>query len=152
MKNVTKDDVFNFFKTGEKFIGKFAIDVYGKVLNEVGEQAFSSAIEIGIENTFATLYDAKVEDRDILRVVCDHWGIAMEDAEERLVWTKQQAAIFSLKQYLKLQGYTENEIKSFMIEHEASIKIRHDKDLWKLKNNPEKLFKVIISSNERDKR
>lgn len=66
------------------------------------------------------------------------WGISHQDAEDRLVWEKQQATIRSLEQHLKLQGYSSLDIKDFMSKSNASIRIRREKDLWKLKDAPEK--------------
>lgn len=44
---------------------------------------------------------------------------------------------------MKLQGYSKAEINCFMLENKAIAKIRHEKDLWKLKNKPEKLLEAI---------
>ena len=144
---ITKTDVMETLKDGGKLIGALAVRIYGESLDQVGKQAFSEAIELGIENTIASLYDAKVSDKEIIRVVCEHWGISHQDAEDRLLWEKQQAAIRSLRQYLKLQGYSSFDIKDFMSESKASLRIRHEKDLWKLKDAPEKLFKTLQSNN-----
>lgn len=140
---ITKDDVVSFLKEKGAWIGSLALRVYGESLNQVGEQAFSEAIELGIQNTIAALYDAKVSDKDILRVVSEHWGISIEDTEKRLIWEKQQAPIRAIRQYLKLQGYSNSEIASFVQKEIDLLKIRHNKDLWKLKDNPEKLIKAI---------
>lgn len=34
-----------------------------------------------------------------------------------------------------------------MIENNTLMRIRHEKDLWKLKDAPEKLFKILQSNN-----
>ncbi len=142
---ISKEDVVNFFKEGSKFIGTLALSIYGESLNQAGEQAFSEAIEFGIENTISALYAAKVNDKEICRVVSEHWGISYQEAEDRLIWEKQQATIQSLRQYLKLQGYAGNDIDSFMCKNKP--RIRHEKELWKLKDVPEKLFKALQSKN-----
>lgn len=144
-KTLTKVDVIDFLKEGGKLLGNLALNFYGETLNQAGEKAFSEALEIGIENTIAALYDAKVDDKEILRVVSEHWGLTVKDVEERLVWEKQQATIRSLQQYLRLQGYSSTDIKNFMQETKAAIYIKRDKDLWKLKNSPDKLIKAIQS-------
>ena len=140
---ITKDDIFIFLKNSGKAIGSLTLNAYGESLNQIGEKAFLNAIEIGIENTIATLYDANVNDKEILRVVVEHWGIPIQEVEDRLVWEKQQATIRSLKQYLRLQGKTITEINTFIIEEKVSIKVRYHTELWKLKNNPEKLMKEL---------
>ena len=88
---LTKADVVNYLKEGIKSVGALALNIYGESLNQAGEQAFSEAIEFGIDNTISALYDAKVNDKEICRVVSEHWGISYQEAEERLVWEKQQA-------------------------------------------------------------
>jgi tRNA A37 threonylcarbamoyladenosine modification protein TsaB len=146
-KRIKKADVIDAMKEGIQLIGVLALKAYGESLNQAGEQAFVEAIELGIENTIASLYDANVSDKEIIRVVIEHWGVSYQDAEDRLVYEKQQATIRSLKQHLKLQGYSSIDIEAFMRESKASIRIRHEKDLWKLKDVPEKLFKALQSNN-----
>lgn len=142
---LTKADVVNYLEKGIKSVGAWALNIYGESLNQAGDQAFSEAIEFGIENTISALYDAKVNDKEICRVVSEHWGISYQEAEDRLVWEKQQATIRALKQYLKLQGYSGIDIDSFM--RKSNVRIRHEKELWKLKDAPEKLFKALQSNN-----
>ena len=144
---INKTDIIKTLKDGGKLLGELALGIYGESLNQIGEQAFSEAIELGIENTIASLYDAKVTDKEIIRIVCEHWGISCQEAEDRLVWEKQQSVIRSLRQYLKLQGYSSLDTKNFMNENNALIRIRHEKDLWKFKDDPEKLFKILQNNN-----
>lgn len=144
---INKNDIIETLKDGGKLLGALALRIYGDSLNQAGEQAFSEAIELGIENTVASLYGAKVSDKETIRVVCGHWGISYQEAEERLVGEKQQATIRSLRQYLKLQGYSSLDIKKYMTESKASMRIRHEKDLWNLKDAPEKLFKALQNNN-----
>lgn len=63
-------------------------EVYIVSLNQVGVITFSDAIEIGIKNTITSLYEANVDDMEILRIVSEQWEIRMEDVEDRLVWEK----------------------------------------------------------------
>ena len=91
------------------------------------------------------MYDANVSDEEILRVACEHWGITKPEAEDRLIYEKQQAPVRKLRQYLKLQGYKKREIDAFIQEHKVFIKVCHNKELWKLKDAPDKLFKIVQS-------
>lgn len=141
---INKNDIIETLKDGGKLLGALALRIYGDSLNRAGEQAFSEAIELGIENTVAALYGAKVSDKETIRVVCEHWGISYQDAEDRLVWEKQQATIRSLRQYLKLQGYSSLDIKNYMTESKASMRIRHrKKNLWNLKDASRKTVQGI---------
>lgn len=138
-----KEYVIDYLKEGAKIIGELAMRIYGEGLNQTGEKAFSDAIEIGIENTVAALYDANVDDKIILQVVNKYWGIGLNEATDMLIIEKKEATIRSLKEYLKLQGYSKSDIDDFIRVHKATSKIRHEKDLWKLKDDPEKLIKSI---------
>lgn len=138
-----REDIKEYFIEGGKLVTDFALKFYGESLNQAGDVAFSDAIEIGIENTVAALYDADVEDDVIIRMLNKHWGISNDEAEKRLIFEKSQAAIRELRRYLKLQGYSISEIDQFMLLNKASIKIRHNAELRTLKRNPEKLMKVV---------
>ena len=143
MFNITKEDIVKYVEAGCKFVGDTAIASIGASLDRVSEEAFAKAVEIGIRNTIAALYDANVDDEDILRVVYEHWGIGKDEAMDRLVFEKYQATMRSLRQYLKLQGFTEERIQSFFIESRAPSRIRHNSDLWKLRKHPQKLFEAV---------
>jgi len=143
MAKITSEDVKEDFIKGGKLVVDFAKKFYRESLNQAGNIAFSEGIEIGIENTIAALYDADVDDEVIVRLLNKHWGISNDEAEERLIFEKSQAAIRELRRYLKLQGYSTAEANQFMRTNMASIKIKRDADLRKLRRNPEKLMKAV---------
>lgn len=68
-----ENKIIDFFKSGGRVLGELAIEIYGRTIDQKGEQAFSEAIEIGIKNTVTALYSAKVEDKEILRVLSETW-------------------------------------------------------------------------------
>ncbi len=138
-KVISRDAAIRF----RDWIDNLILTGFGESINRVREEAFYKAIEIGLENTFATLYDANVNDEEIINVVCKYWEISRQDAEDRLIDEKQQAVVRNLRQYMKRQNYSEHEIIEFFQVHKVLIKIRRNKELWKLKNNPDKLFKDI---------
>lgn len=140
------DDVKEYLAAGGKIVAGLTLKLYGDSINQAGEAAFSDAIEIGITNTMAALYDADVDDDEIIRVLNKYWGINRDEAEERLIYEKRQAAIRELERYLKMQGFSAIEIKQFMKTNNASIKIRHSNELWKLRRKPEKLMKEVQDS------
>ena len=146
-KRLTKEDVFDFIKAGGNLADELILKIYDESISQVGESAFSEAIEIGIENTIAALYDAEVEDKEILRIVNEHWGLPREEIVERLIWEKRQAAIRVLEQYLKLQGLSNEEIRKFMMDNRAAVKINHSNELWKLRKVPQQLEKAVRENN-----
>jgi intein/homing endonuclease len=146
MSAISSDDVKEYLAAGGKFVAGLALKVYGDSINQAGEAAFSNAIEIGITNTIAALYDADVDDDEIIIVLNKYWGINRDEAEKRLVFEKGQAAISELERYLKMQGFSAIKINQFMKSNNASIKIRHSNELWKLRRKPEKLMKEVQDS------
>ncbi|MEH7249770.1 hypothetical protein V7114_23670 [Neobacillus niacini] len=146
MLKISSDDVKEYLAAGGKFVADLALEIYGDSINQAGEAAFSNAIEIGITNTIAALYDTDVDDEEIIRVLNKYWGINQDEAEKRLVYEKRLAAIRELERYLMMQGFSAREIEQFMKSNDASIKIRHSNELWKLRRKPEKLMKEVQDS------
>jgi hypothetical protein len=143
MSKIQIDDVKKYLATSGKIVADLVLKSYDDSKNQDKEEIFSDAIEIGIINTISALYDADVNDDEIIRILNKYWGINKDEAEERLIFEKFQAAIRELEGYLKMQGYSAAEIRQFMKSNQASIKIRHNNELWKLRRKPEKLMKEV---------
>jgi len=69
MSKISSDDVKEYLAAGGKIVAGLALKLYGDSINQAGEAAFSDVIEIGITNTMAALYDADVDDDEIIRVL-----------------------------------------------------------------------------------
>ncbi len=146
MSKINSEDVKEWLAAGGKIVAGLTLKFYGDSINQAGETAFSDAIEIGISNTIAALYDADVDGEEIVRVLNKYWGINRDEAEERLVHEKKQAAIRELERFLKMRGFSAIEIKQFMKSNNALIKIKHNNELWELRRKPEKLMKAVQDS------
>ena len=143
MVKLKSEDIKEYLKNGKNTIENLAIKIFGESLNKVGEEAFSEAIEIGIENTISSLYDANVSDDEIIRVLNKFWGINKNEAKNRIIYEKSQTAIRELEHYLRMQGWCVMKIKEFMKSNMVGIKIRHNNELWKLRYEPEKLMQEV---------
>lgn len=143
MAKLKNEYIKEYLKQGKEILGDLFRNIYGESLNRVGEEAFSEAIEKGIENTIASLYDSDVSDYEIIRVLNKFWGINKNEAESRIIYEKDQATIREIKHYLKMQGCSDIRIKEFMKLNRVSIKIRHNNELWKLRRRPEKLMQEV---------
>lgn len=143
MVKLKSEDIKEYLKKGECIIKDLLINIYGECLNETGERAFSEAIEIGIQNTIASLYDANVNDDEIIRILNKIWGINKSEAEDLIVYEKIQATIRELEHYLKMKGWSYVKIEEFMKSNMVRIKVRHNNELWKLRYKPEKLMKEV---------
>ena len=139
MAKLTAEVVADYIKQGGTSLLDVARDVYADGAN----RAFEDAIEIGIGNTVSALYEANVSDDKIAHLLNKYWGIPMNEAEDRLLYEKSDSVIRALRHYLKMQGYSQSDIQHFMITSRSIIKIRHDRELWEMKDNPEKLFKAV---------
>ena len=139
MEKLTGEVVAYYIKQG----GTALLDVARDVYADGGNRAFEDAIDIGIGNTVSALYEANVSDDKIIHLLNKYWGIKMNEAEDRLLFEKYESVIRALRHYLKMQGYSQSDIQHFMITNRAIIKIKHDRELWKMKDNPEKLFKIV---------
>lgn len=139
MVKLKSEDIKEYLIQGKNLIRK----IYGERMNEVGEEAFSQAIEIGIENTIASLYDSNINDDEIISALNKFWGINKNEAESRIIYEKSKATIRELECYLKMQGWNVSKINQFMKSNMVSVKIRHNNELWKLRHKPEKLMKEV---------
>lgn len=142
-KNISRDNVIEVCKKCINRVNDVVINAFRENINQEKESSYSQGIERGIENTFAALYDANVNDEEIIRVVCEFWNIPRQEAEDRLLDEKEQAVARNLERYMKRQGYKKREINDFFQMNQVLIRIKRNKDLWKLKDNPERLFKII---------
>jgi len=146
MPNNSGDGVKDYLVTGvKKFVG-YLSDTYEDNINRADEEGYSDGIQVGIRRTVAALYDTDVNDNEIIRVLLKFWGIDKADAERRLLREKWWAAVRELEQYLKIQGYSDTEIEQFMKSNNTVVKIHDNRDLWKLRRNPEKLLKAVQDS------
>lgn len=139
MEKLTGEVVAYYIKQG----GTALLDVVRDVYADGANRAFEDAIEIGIGNTVSALYETNVSDDKIIHLLNKYWGIPMSEAEDRLLFEKSGSVIRALRHYLKMQGYFQSDIQHFMITNRAIIKIKHDRELWKMKDNPEKPFKIV---------
>jgi hypothetical protein len=137
-----------FLKEVGNSLGYATLEVIREIIRNECEKSFAEAKEIGIKNTIAALYNANVKDSEIVRVTCEQWELVREEVEDRLIYEKIQAPKRNLEKYLKLQGYTSSEIDKLWNDYNIGIKIRHNKELWKLKDTPEKLLNEVKKRNK----
>lgn len=139
MLKISSNDVEKYLVAGKELIS----NAYEDVKDEKEYGIYLKGIEIGISKTIAALYDADVDDNEIIQLLNKHWNINMEEAENRLRYEKEQAAIRELKLFMKRQGYSKTDINEFMKSNKVSPKIRHSNELWKLRRKPENLMKKV---------
>lgn len=119
---------------------------FANAITKRREQAINDAVEDayaeGKKNTVAALYDIiPNDDKRIIQALKDYWEMSEEDAEWYLINEKRDATIRALQKYLKLQGYPKKYIDDFI--DDKRILIRKNVELWKLKDNPHKLYNIL---------
>lgn len=124
-----------------------ALNIWGETIKQEGEAAFAEALEIGIANTIAAMYDANNQDESIINALNKYWGITYEEAEQRLLFEKSQSTIRELERYMKLQGFTEKDIRLFFKENKVASQVRHNRELWELRRKPDKLMQRVKEKN-----
>jgi len=86
---LTTADISNYLKLGDSVIDILSKKKFDKEFNENEKKIFREVIEIGIQNTIATLCDAEVEEKNIICVVNEHWGIGFNDIKDRIAFYKK---------------------------------------------------------------
>ena len=147
MSDINIEKIKEYVKKGGNYVLSTAQEILWQDITERENEAFAQGIEFGIQNTIAALYDAGVEDDNIIQMLGKYWGISMEEALKRLVLEKYNAVSRALTQFLKLEGYSETEIRSFMIQNNVRAKIKRDKELIKFRRKPEELMHKVIEQN-----
>ena len=119
------------------------LDEYRNELRPSERILFDDFVKIGIKKTIYALLDAKVEDRDIIRVVVAHWNISHKESTDSLINAKINAALDLLWEHLRFQGHTETEADDFLIDNSIEERLVNDHALLTHWNNPEKILKVV---------
>lgn len=148
MSLIDREVVKENFVKGGKVALDLAIDFYGESINEAEKIAFANAIDIGIKKTITVLYEANVQDNDIINLMNKHWGICRDEAIDRLMYEKNQAPLRELKLFLKMQGLSPKEIQNFMISNKVSMKLKKNPELRELRRKPDKLMKAVKEAND----
>ena len=119
-------------------------DITESITNNIEKKGYGDGIEIGKSNTIKALLYANIDDRDtFIAAVRKVWNIDEIEIEDRIMFEIKNILIEQIKEYLRFNGNTESYIKDFFRENKVIIKLKKNCDLWKLKDEPEKLIKEI---------
>ena len=144
MEKLSYEQIKKYFYKAGVILKDTLVEKLYDVVENMKKDAYDEAIELGLNRTISALDNANVSDQEIIRIVKDKWSMDENDIIGRLLFVRRTDAIECLRRYLRLQGYSESEVKEFMSKNMAAVKIRHEKDLWKLRKNPEKLMKAVM--------
>ena len=148
---MTKDNNGNInesFKRAGNFLISSVQAAGRDFLTDRETRAYEEGLEIGIQNTVAALFDADVDDNKIIQLLIKFWGINMDEASQLLIIEKRIAPIRELEKYLRLQGYSEQDVKLFIDHNQVWRKVRQNIDLQKLRRNPKKFMEAVKSDSK----
>ncbi|CZQ82432.1 helix-turn-helix domain-containing protein [Trichococcus collinsii] len=119
-------------------------DYIHEILNNVVEREK----QFGIQHAVEALLDSNVDDDNIIRYLEKYWGMHDGEAIEAVRIIKTQVHPKNeLKYYLKKQGYSDEEIRDFVITYRVGPELRTDHELWKL--SPVKLVEKLKDIKEK---
>ncbi len=123
-------------------LGEAAKDAIQNYLDEIVDNAADRERNFGIQNAVEALLEAKTDDDDIIRYLEKYWDINDTEAMDAVRIIKTQVHPKNeLKYYLKKQGYSEREIRDFVVSNHVGPELRRDHELWKL--TPAKLVERL---------
>ncbi|WP_442761486.1 hypothetical protein [Pseudolactococcus chungangensis] len=87
--DLSSEDVKKIISEGSKTVGELLLKSYKNTINQEGVRAFNEAIQIGIQNTVSSLYDADVDDMNIICILNKYWGINRDEAIKLIAFEKK---------------------------------------------------------------
>lgn len=125
--------------------GAFALDAVRESARRHDEDVANESQDNGIQITTAALYEAKVKDDSIIRMLQKFWGITDSEARERLRIEKTiEYPCRSVAEYLMSEeAMTKDEADDFIINRGVIDYLREERSAWKL--SPKELVSKVES-------
>lgn len=125
--------------------GSFVVDAVRESSRHHDEDVVFESEDNGIQITTAALYEAKVKDDNIIRILQKFWGITDSNARERLRIEKTiNYPCRSVAEYLMSEdAMTQDEADDFIINRGVLAYLREDRSAWKL--SPKELVSKVES-------
>lgn len=125
--------------------GAFALDAIRESVRRHDEDVAIESQNEGIQITTAALYEAKVKDDSIIRMLQKFWGITDSEARERLRIEKTiEYPCRSVAEYLMSEeAMTKDEARDFIINRGVIDHLREERRAWKL--SPKELVNKVES-------
>lgn len=123
--------------------GVFALESLREGAQRQADEQVDEERDFGIMKTTSALYDAKVKDDMIIRLLQKHWGLTITEARERLRIEKMiQHPCTELADYLMdTEAMTLDEANDFIFDNDIPEYLKRNKGAWKL--SPQELLKEI---------
>ena len=123
--------------------GSFLLDATREAVWRHEDESIQAERLAGMSTTVAALYDAKVKDEEIIRLIQKYYGVTEREAQEQLRIEKTiEHPCRELQSYLmREEALSADEAREFIINHDAVDLLRETRGLWKL--SPKELLNKI---------
>lgn len=123
--------------------GYFLLDTTREAVLRHDDETVQQEREAGISILTAALYEAKIKDPEIIRLLQKYYGLRENEAQERLRIEKTiNHPCCELESYLMSEeAFTQQEAQDYIIDHGTVDLLREERGLWKL--SPKELLKRI---------
>lgn len=123
--------------------GYFLLDATREAVVRHEDETVQQEREAGISILTAALYEARVKDPEIIRLLQKYYGLRESEAQEQLRIEKTiNHPCRELESYLMSEeAFSQQEAQDFIIDHGTVDLLRQERGLWKL--SPKELLKRI---------
>ena len=123
--------------------GSFLLDVIRETVWHREDESIKEERAAGMATTIAVLYEAKVKDEEIIRLVQKYYGVTESDAQEQLRIEKTiEHPCQELQCYLmREEAFSPAEARNFILDHGIVDMLQETRGLWRFP--PKELLKKI---------
>ena len=123
--------------------GYFLLDTTREAVLRHEDETVQQEREAGISILTAALYEAKIKDPEIIRLLQNYYGLRENEAQEQLRIEKTiNHPCSELESYLMSEeALSQQEAQDYIIDHGTVDLLRQESGLWKL--SPKELLRKI---------
>lgn len=123
--------------------GYFLLDTTREAVLRHDDETAQQEREVGISILTAALYESKIKDSEIVRLLQKYYGLRENEAQEQLrIERTINYPCRELESYLmSTEAFSQQEAQDYIIDHGTVDMLRQERGLWKL--SPKELLKRI---------
>jgi hypothetical protein len=123
--------------------GYFLLDTTREAVLRHDDETAQQEREAGVAILTAALYEAKIKDAEIVRLLQKYYGLRENEAQEQIrIERTINFPCRELESYLmSTEGFLQREAQDYIIDHGTVDMLRQERGLWKLA--PKELLKRI---------
>ncbi|MBS6064147.1 hypothetical protein [Criibacterium bergeronii] len=123
--------------------GYFLLDTTREAVLRHDDETAQQEREAGISILAAALYESKIKDTEIVRLLQKYYGLRESEAQEQIrIERTINYPCCELESYLmSTEGFSQQEAQDYIIDHGTVDMLRQERGLWKL--SPKELLKRI---------